>query len=269
MRKAVENCSTLPMDKDETTGFNRHNLMDLAQQTELICRTREYVRETANNRDGSHDWWHVERVWQNALQIHAVEGGDRRTIELAALLHDIADYKYHHGDETAGPRRARKWLLSCGAPDALAEEVSHIISFLNFGGPKGSERRESLEHAIVQDADRLDALGALGIGRAFSFGGHLGRPMYAPDIRPNLEMDKQQYRASKSPTLNHFFEKLFHLRERMLTPTGRRLAEDRHQCMVEFVREFLLELGETEGEHRRELLELLDRFSAPSPEREA
>ncbi len=229
--------------------------------SDLVSKTRAFVAESLRAQEGSHDWWHVERVWRNAIEIHLVEGGDRLLIELAALLHDIADRKHHGGDEKIGPHRAKEWLLSCGAEPVVADKVAAIISAMGYGGPDGEESLINIEHAIVQDADRLDAMGAIGIGRAFTFGGHFGRQMHDPTCPPNLAMDKASYRGSQSNTLNHFFEKLLHLKDRMATRMGRELAAKRHEFMVSYVREFLREWGGEEDGNNELQRKILERFA--------
>jgi uncharacterized protein len=204
----------------------------------LIPPTEAYVKETLATDATGHDWHHVFRVRRNALEIGRAEGADLRVVELAALLHDIADHKFHGGDETAGPRVARQWLEQLAAPAELIDHVCQIIARLSFKGAGVKQEPLSLEGQVVQDADRLDALGAIGIARAFAYGGNKGRPLYDPEVPPTLHASFEAYKKSTAPTLNHFYEKLLLLKDRMNTAAGRRLAEDRHAFLNEFLRRF-------------------------------
>jgi uncharacterized protein len=195
--------------------------------SDLISRTAAYVRQTLAA-DSSHDWFHVERVWRNSQAIGQEEGADLTVVELAALLHDIADWKFHGGDEAIGPRMAREWMASQHVPAETIEHVCDIIAKLSFKGAGVKTDMPSLEGAIVQDADRLDAIGAIGVARAFSYGGHAGRAIY---------------KNNKGPTINHFYEKLLLLKDRMNTRTGRRLAAQRHEFMEQFLAQFFAEWG--------------------------
>jgi uncharacterized protein len=168
-------------------------------------------------------------------------GTDLEVVELAALLHDIADWKFHGGDYEAGPRAARTWLLSQHVPEATIARVEQIIREVSFKGLGVATPVSSPEAAVVQDADRLDAIGAIGVGRAFAYGGHKGRPMHDPATPPVSHQDFAQYQQSTAPTLNHFYEKLLHLRDRLHTPAARQLAQQRHQFMEQFVAQFLAE----------------------------
>jgi uncharacterized protein len=206
---------------------------------EWITRTEAYVREKLPIDATGHDWHHVFRVRRNALAIGRTESVDLLVVELAALLHDIADHKFHGGDETAGPRTARQWLESLQAPEDLIEQVCQIIARLSFKGAAVAQEPLSLEGMVVQDADRLDALGAIGIARAFSYGGAKGRPLYDPAVPPEQHASFEAYKKGAGPTLNHFYEKLLLLKDRFNTAAGRRLAEERHGFLAEFVRRFL------------------------------
>lgn len=207
----------------------------------LLERTVAHVRKLLEGDGSGHDWWHIYRVWQTARRIALLEGADLRIVELAALLHDIADWKFHGGDESAGPRAADAWLLECGADAATREAVCDIIARVSFKGAGVATEMPSLEGKIVQDADRLDAIGAIGIGRAFAYGGHAGRLLYDPDFPVEMHASFAAYKNSKGPTLNHFYEKLFLLKDRMQTETGRQLAHARHAFMQDFVARFLAE----------------------------
>ncbi len=209
--------------------------------TDMLTATAAHVRETLSGDSSGHDWWHIDRVRKNSLRIARDEGADLVITELAALLHDIADWKFHGGDDTAGPRAAREWLVRCEADPALIEDVCEIVATLSFKGAGVSTEMTTLEGRCVQDGDRLDALGAVGIARAFAFGGHFGRAMYDPEVPPELHQSFAAYKQKGGPTINHFYEKLLLLRDRMQTATGRRLAQERHQFMETFLVRFFAE----------------------------
>jgi uncharacterized protein len=210
---------------------------------QLINSTITFVKQTLANAEGGHDWWHIYRVWQLAKHIAAVEKVDVLVVELGALLHDIADAKFHDGDESVGPKLAQDFLLSQGVNQQLIEHIVNIINNISFGGGNQKQLFNSPELAVVQDADRLDALGAIGIARTFNYGGYKNREMYNPEIKPNLHMTKEEYRNNSAPTLNHFYEKLLLLKDRMNTQTGKQIAEKRHQFMELFLAEFYAEWG--------------------------
>jgi uncharacterized protein len=207
----------------------------------LIDNTVQFVRETLKNAEGGHDWWHIHRVWTNAKLIAQTEKADPLIVELAALLHDIADSKFHNGDEEIGPRTAGNYLLSQNVDAAIVEHVQQIIRHMSFKSSFDKQTFHSPELAIVQDADRLDAIGAIGIARAFNYGGFKGREIYNPEIEPNLNMSKEEYKNSPAPSINHFYEKLLLLKDKMNTPTGRQLAEQRHLFMEAYLQQFYLE----------------------------
>jgi len=211
------------------------------EHDKLIAETVRFVKETLKNAEGGHDWWHIYRVWQLAKQIAATEKVDILVVELGALLHDNADAKFHDGDESVGPKLAQEFLLSQGVNQQHIEHVVSIINNISFGGGNHNQVFKSLEIDVVQDADRLDALGAIGIARTFNYGGFKNREMYNPEIAPNLNMTKEEYRNSTAPTINHFYEKLLLLKDRMNTATGKQIAENRHQFMVLFLDEFYAE----------------------------
>lgn len=208
---------------------------------ELIDATAAHVRAQSTGEASGHDWWHVHRVWRNARAIAAGEDVDEVVVELAALLHDVADWKFHGGDLTAGPRAARAWLVELGADDPLVEAVADIVGRVSYKGAGVADDMPSLEGRVVQDADRLDAIGAIGIARAFAYGGHADRPIHDPDIPVQLHDSAEAYTASRAGSLNHFPEKLLLLRDRMHTPTARRIADERHAFMEAFVERFLRE----------------------------
>lgn len=207
-------------------------------QSEVIEKTIVFVKETLSNAEGGHDWWHIERVWKLAKTIARTENADPFIVELGALLHDIADSKFHQGDEKIGPKKAREFLTSLQMEESLIVHVEQIIANISFKGGNHQKKFFSTELSVVQDADRLDAIGAIGIARAFNYGGHKGRELYNPYIAPNLSMTKEEYKASEAPTINHFYEKLLLLKDRMNTTTGKEMAKQRHRFMESFLKEF-------------------------------
>ncbi len=211
----------------------------------IIDKTVEFVKQTLSEAEGGHDWWHIYRVWKNAQHIAKEEAGvDTLIVELGALLHDIADSKFHNGDEEIGPKTAREYLTTLGLSDNIIEHVENIVRHISFKGGIEGQKWMSPELAVVQDADRLDAVGAIGIARTFNYGGHKGRALYDPNIKVNLEMTKEEYKSSSAPTLNHFYEKLLLLKDLMNTKTGKAIAEGRHQFMEQYLEQFY---GEWEG----------------------
>jgi uncharacterized protein len=207
----------------------------------LIDKTILFVKEKLEHAEGGHDWFHIERVYKNALLIAKEEDCDLTVVQLGALLHDIADSKFHDVDETIGPRTARAFLESENVDEAIIRHVVSIIENISFKGGNFERKFNSKELEIVQDADRLDALGAIGIARCFNYGGFKNRALYNPEIKPNLTMGKEEYKNSVSPTVNHFYEKLLLLKDKMNTPTGRKIAEARHQYMEDFLSQFYAE----------------------------
>ncbi|WP_264511782.1 HD domain-containing protein [Flavobacterium sp. N1719] len=207
----------------------------------IIDATIIYVKQQLEGAEAGHDWFHIERVYRNALHIADQENCKREVVQLAALLHDIADSKFHGGDESIGPKTARTFLESQHTDAATIDHVVKIIENISFKGGKTERTFSSLELDIVQDADRLDAIGAIGIARTFNYGGYKNRPMYDPAIAPNINMTKEEYKASNAPTINHFYEKLLLLKDRMNTPAGRKLAEERHRFMEVFLAQFYAE----------------------------
>jgi uncharacterized protein len=210
-------------------------------QNDLLERTRNHVRQLLAANSAGHDWFHIERVCRVALTIGREEGADLAVVELAALLHDIADWKFAGGDDRAGPQAARAWLERHDVPPATIEQVCEIIASLSFKGAGVETPMRTIEGKVVQDADRLDALGAIGIARAFAYGGHKGRLMHDPAVPPEMHLSFADYKKNTGPTLNHFYEKLLLLKDRMNTATGRRLAEARHQYMEGYLEQFLAE----------------------------
>jgi len=222
-------------------NFNNFNLIFLwmkPEQQELIDKCIIYVKSELSGSEKGHDWWHVQRVWSLARLISDSEPVDRFVVELAALLHDIADAKFHAGDEEIGPAKASLFLSSLDVDIQVVDHVVNIIRNVSFkGGHKASEF-SSPELDVVRDADRLDAMGAIGIARAFHYGGYKNRLLYHPQIKPNMKMTKEEYKNSDAPTINHFHEKLLLLKDLMNTATGKALAGRRHAFMELFLDEF-------------------------------
>jgi uncharacterized protein len=215
-------------------------------ESALVNATIGFVKKQLENAEGGHDWFHIERVYKLALRIAETEANvDVLVVQLAALLHDIADSKFHGGDETIGPRVAREFLTEQQLPEAQLEHVIAIIENISFKGGNQAQSFFSKELAVVQDADRLDAIGAIGIARTFNYGGFKNRALYDPAIAPNLHLSKEEYKSSTAPTLNHFYEKLLRLKELMHTQTARELAAERHLFMEQFLSRFY---AEWEGE---------------------
>ncbi|GAA4445135.1 HD domain-containing protein [Pontibacter saemangeumensis] len=210
-------------------------------EQETLAATAAYVQELLNGEGSGHDWWHIYRVWNNAKHIAAHENVDLYIVELAALLHDIGDHKFHNGDETVGPRMAREWLLTCEVNAETTDHICEIIKDLSYKGAGTSSEMKTLEGRVVQDADRLDAIGAIGIARTFAYGGYKSRELYNPHVKPELHDSFAQYKASTAPTINHFYEKLLLLKDRMHTDTALRLAEERHRYMEVFLEQFYAE----------------------------
>ncbi|CAM3961403.1 MULTISPECIES: HD domain-containing protein [Flavobacterium] len=212
---------------------------------QLIDTTIHFVKEKLQNAEGGHDWFHIERVYKNALLIAKDEECNLEIVKLGALLHDIADSKFHDGDETVGPKIATTFLESQNVDKNTINHVIAIIENISFKGGNFDKKFASKELDIVQDADRLDALGAIGIARTFNYGGFKDRALYNPNIQPQLNMSKEEYKNSDAPTLNHFYEKLLLLKDKMNTETGKKIAKDRHIFMEKFLSQFY---AEWEGE---------------------
>lgn len=208
---------------------------------EIISKTIEFVQLTLADAEAGHDWFHIERVYKTAKTINAVEKGDELIVALAALLHDIADSKFNGGDEEIGPQKAGDFLKSIHVDEEIIVQVQQIIRNLSYKASFGTLTFASKELDIVQDADRLDAIGAIGIARAFTYGGYKNRVLYNPEIKPNLNMSKEEYKNTTAPTINHFYEKLLLLKDLMKTQTGRAMAEKRHQFMADYLEQFYAE----------------------------
>lgn len=212
--------------------------------SELVEETITFVKETLQDAEGGHDWFHIHRVFNNSILIARTEKVNLLVISLGALLHDIADAKFHNGDESVGPKMAKAFLESLEVDKKTIDHVVKIINHISYKNSleKGNKKKfNSLELQVVQDADRLDAIGAIGIARAFNYGGFKNRAMHNPDIPPNLKMSKAEYKKSEAPTINHFYEKLLLLKDKMNTKTGKHLAEQRHQYMLDFLEQFFKE----------------------------
>ncbi len=222
-------------------AYQRHQRSINMTQQEHIQKTIAFVKNELANAEGGHDWFHIERVYKNAIKIAENENVDMLVVALGALLHDIADSKFHNGDETVGPKKARAFLMQNNLDSEIIEHVAKIIENISFKGGQVEQQFFSEELNTVQDADRLDALGAIGIARTFNYGGFKNRKIYDPEVKPDLNMSKEAYKASTSPTINHFYEKLLLLKDKMNTKTGKKMAEKRHQFMVDYLKQFYAE----------------------------
>lgn len=213
----------------------------MVKHTDLVIKIADHVKNKFANDASGHDWWHIYRVWMVALRIAAHENADQQVVSLGALLHDIADHKFHGGDSSIGPRVAHDILLELGAQAKLIQQVVAIVEEVTFKGAAVATPVSSIEAACVQDADRLDAIGAIGIARAFSFGGSRNRLMHDPTSTPQLHANFDAYKNDNGATINHFYEKLLLLKDRMQTPFGKTLAEQRHQVMENYLEQFFAE----------------------------
>ncbi|RZK11019.1 MAG: HD domain-containing protein [Flavobacterium sp.] len=211
------------------------------ENQKLIEKTINFVKEKLKGAEGGHDWFHIERVYKNTLLIAKDEECNVLVCQLGALLHDIADSKFHNGDETVGPKTARSFLEKENVSEEVIEHVIKIIENISFKGGNFEKKFNSIELDIVQDADRLDAIGAIGIARCFNYGGFKNRALHNPEILPNLKMTKEEYKNTNSPTITHFYEKLLLLKDKMNTKTGKKIAEKRHQYMEGFLEQFFAE----------------------------
>jgi len=207
---------------------------------EIIKKTEAYVKKTMAG-DPGHDWTHADRVRKLALYIARKEKADLFIVELGALLHDIADWKFNKGDDKLGGRITAEWLKRLKLDPEIIKEVVHIVDEVIFKGAKVPYSMRSLEGKVVQDADKLDALGAIGIARAFSFGDRFNQPLYDPKVKPNLRSSFVKHKRISATTINHFYEKLLLLKDRMHTKTAKRLAQRRHKLMELYLQEFLAE----------------------------
>jgi len=207
-------------------------------EQQIIDETILFVKDSLKDAEGGHDWFHTHRVFSNAQLIAKREDVDDFVVSLSALLHDIADSKFHDGDETIGPQKATEFLISQNVDSAIIEHVVQIIKNISFKGGNTKRTFSSIELDVVQDADRLDAIGAIGIARCFNYGGFKNRALYNPEILPNLNMTKKEYKKNTAPTINHFYEKLLLLKDKMNTKTGRKIAIERHLFMENYLTQF-------------------------------
>jgi uncharacterized protein len=207
---------------------------------EIIKKTINFVKKELAQAEGGHDWFHVERVFKNTLLIAKEEKVNLTVVSLAALLHDIADSKFHNGNEAIGPKIAERFLTDENVPQEIITHVVEIIKNMSFKNSFGENENKfsSIELKVVQDADRLDAIGAIGIARCFNYGGFRNRALYNPEISPNLNLSKEEYKNSTAPTINHFYEKLLLLKDKMNTESGKKIAENRHQFMIKYLNQF-------------------------------
>lgn len=211
-------------------------------QAEIVLKTHAFLQDKFSTESSGHDYWHMYRTWKVAKHIAANEpDADMFTVELAALLHDIADWKFHDGDDEAGPRAAREWLEGLRVGNDVIEHIEDIIRNVSFKGANVEMKLKTIEGQIVHDADKLDAIGAIGIGRTFAYGGAKGLPIHDPGQSAEQHETLEAYRNSNSPTINHFYEKLLLLKDRMFTKTGKELAQHRHEVIERFLKEFLEE----------------------------
>ena len=205
----------------------------------VIQNTIRFVKKTLEGSEGGHDWFHINRVYKNALLIAKDENVDLFVVQLGALLHDIADSKFYDGDESIGPQKAREFLKNQLVEEEIIAHVENIILFISYKSSFDHKSHfSSAELNVIQDADRLDAIGAIGIARCFNYGGYKNRSIYDPEITPNLKMNKEEYKKSNAPSINHFYEKLLLLKDKMNTKTGKDLAKKRHLFMEKFLKKF-------------------------------
>lgn len=209
----------------------------------IIEKTEEYMKNRLSGDSSGHDWWHTKRVWELGKKIAAEEGAYVHLVEVTCLLHDIADHKLHGGDEEIGPRLAGEWLQSLSVKPSDILHIREIISTMSYKGPNYHVKMKTLEGKCVQDADALDAMGAIGVARCFAFGGYKGNLMYNPAIPPNRNLSTEQYKKAESIQINHFYEKLLLLKDRLNTRTARKIAEQsgKHKFMGEFLNQFFKE----------------------------
>jgi uncharacterized protein len=210
-------------------------------QDQIISNTKLFVQDTLKDAEGGHDWFHILRVYNNAKNILSNENADKFIVELASLLHDIADSKFHDGDEEIGPKKAKAFLETQSVVPKVIDHVVNIINNTSYKGGHNQGDFHSIELDIVQDADRLDAIGAIGIARTFNFGGFKNNPLYNPDIPANPNQSKEEYKKSNSPTINHFYEKLLLLKDKMNTKTAKVIATQRHEFMENYLDQFYKE----------------------------
>jgi len=209
-------------------------------QNDIIQKTMEYIKQEFGDDSSGHDWWHIYRVWKNAITICKQEKVDLFIVQLTALLHDLDDWKFNESEDET-PHRAKAWMESCGVDSKINVAVCEIIMHVSYKGAQVENKMKSLEGFIVQDADRLDAIGAIGIGRAFAYGGYKNRPLYDPEMPNQMHASFEEYKNSKSATINHFYEKLLLLKDMMNTTTAKKIAKQRHEVMLRFLDQFMNE----------------------------
>jgi len=207
----------------------------------ILDKTRDYIKKELSGDGSGHDWWHIHRVTKIAMQIGCKEKADLFIIELGAMLHDLGDFKFHNGDHTVGPKMVKEWLQNMNTDIDTINKVVTIVNEISYKGADVETPMSTLEGEIVQDADRLDAMGAIGVARTFAYGGSKGREIYNPDVKPEQHDNFEDYKNSKAPTINHFYEKLLLLKDRMNTKTAENLADKRHEFMKEYLDQFYKE----------------------------
>lgn len=241
-RRASDRCRTImhhPSGIDMTKRRNED--CPAPPDDALVAAVVQRVRVRFEKDGSGHDWHHILRVRRLAEHLGRLEGADLRIVALGALLHDVADWKFHGGDDAAGPREAERLLREEGADERTIAALVDIVASVSFKGARVATPMWTIEGQVVQDADRLDAHGAIGIARCFAYGGHAGRPLYDPSAEEVLHDSAQAYKAAHSASLNHFHEKLYHLKDRMNTAAAGELAEERHRLMEEFEARFVAE----------------------------
>ena len=204
----------------------------------ILDKTRDYIKSELSGEGTGHDWWHIVRVTKTAMHIGCKENADLFIIELGSMLHDLGDFKFHNGDITVGPKMVSEWLTSLDVDDDTIRDIVNIVKEISYKGAEVETPMSTIEGQIVQDADRLDALGAVGIARTFAYGGSKGREIFNPEIKPEMHNSFENYKNSKAPTLNHFHEKLLLLKDRMNTKTARKMALRRHEFMIDYLDQF-------------------------------
>jgi len=207
----------------------------------VINKTKDYVKSKLDGEGTGHDFWHILRVYKTAIYIGEKEKADLFVVSLAALLHDIADWKFNEGNSDIGPKLSREWLETLGVEEHIIDRVTNIIGTISFKGGTTNASQKTIEGKVVQDADRLDALGAIGIARAFAYGGYKERELYNPTIDPQKYNSFEQYRKNTGTTVNHFYEKLLLLKDLMNTESGKSMAKERHEFMEDYLKQFFLE----------------------------
>jgi uncharacterized protein len=213
----------------------------ISESPSYVLDTANYVRDLLESEGSGHDWWHIYRVWQNAIKICDAENADRTVVELAALLHDIADWKFNDGNLKLSGEKAREWMNSISVPLEIQNHVCAIIDVVSFKGAGVKDSPTTLEGKIVRDADRLDAIGAIGVARTFTYGGFCKQAMHDPDVQPRKHDSFEEYRNTRTTTINHFYEKILLLKDRMETEAAKQIAKDRHEFLEMYLTQFFKE----------------------------